>query len=384
MRIENVLRDWRVAWLLVLLPIALFLPAMPIDETRYLSVAWEMRHSGDYLLLHLNGAPYADKGPLLFWLINLAWSAAGLNVWIVRLGVLLASLVSLILFEQLARRLDPDRGLARRATLLFGGMICVTLFARHRRAGRWSRAWPADEGAGRAARCRRRRAARAMVERDGARAQGALVWQRRPRHSRRHRHRAGLGDCGLRRAGFLGRDRRAPDGRPRCQEFRARAAILVVPDGVAADAVAMDADTARAVARAVSASMATASAATPSGTTRMAARARNSWQCGRPSGARRSRPRNPARRRPQSPRPARWRCRRECRGRRCHTSAPCARAPSRSTMARAARRHRHPAARPAPSSAGQARDRRPARRCRVTSGAHRDRARRAARAARTS
>src|SRR5678815_2438267 len=129
MRIENVLRDWRVAWLLVLLPIALFLPAMPIDETRYLSVAWEMRHSGDYLLLHLNGAPYADKGPLLFWLINLAWSAAGLNVWIVRLGVLLASLVSLILFEQLARRLDPDRGLARRATLLFGGMICVTLFS---------------------------------------------------------------------------------------------------------------------------------------------------------------------------------------------------------------------------------------------------------------
>jgi 4-amino-4-deoxy-L-arabinose transferase-like glycosyltransferase len=129
MRIESILRDWRFAWLLLLLPIALFLPAMPIDETRYLSVAWEMRYGGDYLLLHLNGAPYADKGPVLFWLINLAWSAAGLNVWIVRLGVLLASLTSLILFERLARRLDPDRDLAGRATLLFGGMICVTLFS---------------------------------------------------------------------------------------------------------------------------------------------------------------------------------------------------------------------------------------------------------------
>src|SRR6478752_8466875 len=101
MRIESILRDWRLAWLLLLLPIALFLPAMPIDETRYLSVAWEMRFSGDYLLLHLNGAPYADKGPLLFWLINLAWTAAGIHVWVVRLGVLIASLISLLLFERL-------------------------------------------------------------------------------------------------------------------------------------------------------------------------------------------------------------------------------------------------------------------------------------------
>jgi len=31
MRIESIFRDWRFAWLLLLLPIALFLPAMPID-----------------------------------------------------------------------------------------------------------------------------------------------------------------------------------------------------------------------------------------------------------------------------------------------------------------------------------------------------------------
>lgn len=129
MRTGIVLRNWRFAWLLLLLPIALFLPAMPIDETRYLSVAWEMRLHGDFLLLHLNGAPYSDKGPLLFWLINLAWSAAGLHVWIVRLGVLLASLASLALFEHLVRRLDPDRGLAERATLLLGGMLCFASFS---------------------------------------------------------------------------------------------------------------------------------------------------------------------------------------------------------------------------------------------------------------
>lgn len=126
---RDLFRDWRFAWFLLLLPIALWLPAMPIDETRYLSVAWEMRLHGDYLLLHLNGAPYSDKGPLLFWLINLAWTLAGLHVWIVRLGVLVASLASLLLFDRLVRRLEPRRELASRATLLLAGMICFALFA---------------------------------------------------------------------------------------------------------------------------------------------------------------------------------------------------------------------------------------------------------------
>jgi len=131
---KKLLTDWRLAWLLLLLPVALFLPAMPIDETRYLSVAWEMRASGDFLLLHLNGAPYTDKGPLLFWLVNAAWSVAGLNVWIVRLGVLAVSLASLLLFERLVRRLgtdssDGNAALARRATLMLAGIVYIALFS---------------------------------------------------------------------------------------------------------------------------------------------------------------------------------------------------------------------------------------------------------------
>ncbi len=60
------------------------------------------------LLPHLNGDIYTHKGPLLFWLINLAWLVAGLHVWVVRVGVLVASLASLVLFERLALRLDAD------------------------------------------------------------------------------------------------------------------------------------------------------------------------------------------------------------------------------------------------------------------------------------
>jgi 4-amino-4-deoxy-L-arabinose transferase-like glycosyltransferase len=32
-------------------------PLLPVDETRYLSVAWEMWLGGNWLVPHLNGVP---------------------------------------------------------------------------------------------------------------------------------------------------------------------------------------------------------------------------------------------------------------------------------------------------------------------------------------
>ena len=40
------------------------LPLLPIDETRYVTVAWEMRQSGHWLLPTLNGEPYDLDEPL--------------------------------------------------------------------------------------------------------------------------------------------------------------------------------------------------------------------------------------------------------------------------------------------------------------------------------
>ena len=41
------------------------------DEPRYAQVSKEMRDSGNFIVPHLNSAPYPDKPPLLFWLINI-------------------------------------------------------------------------------------------------------------------------------------------------------------------------------------------------------------------------------------------------------------------------------------------------------------------------
>ncbi|MFD2172847.1 ArnT family glycosyltransferase [Rhodobacter lacus] len=52
-------------------------PLLPIDETRYIDVAREMRLEGSWFLPLKNFELYTDKPPLLFWLINLVWTLAG-------------------------------------------------------------------------------------------------------------------------------------------------------------------------------------------------------------------------------------------------------------------------------------------------------------------
>ncbi len=82
-------------------------PLMTIDETRYLTVAWEMRCSGDYIVPHLNGEIYSHKPPLLFWLINVAWSLFGTSEWVGRAVAPAVGLVAIWMTRQLARALWP-------------------------------------------------------------------------------------------------------------------------------------------------------------------------------------------------------------------------------------------------------------------------------------
>lgn len=100
-------------------------PLIPIDETRYVSVAWEMHVTGGWLVPHKNGAIYTDKPPLLFWLINLVWSVTGVSDWAARIVGPLFGLATLAGTWALGRRLWDDRTGARAAAVLAG----FTVFA---------------------------------------------------------------------------------------------------------------------------------------------------------------------------------------------------------------------------------------------------------------
>lgn len=121
-------RTWRfapfLAWPLVAAIALAFRVPLAIDETRYLTVAWEMFLRGDWLLPHLNGVLYVHKPPLLFWLIGAGWKLFGVNDWWPRLVPLLASLVGMLATWRLARRLFPYAGDAPPlAAMLAGGTV---------------------------------------------------------------------------------------------------------------------------------------------------------------------------------------------------------------------------------------------------------------------
>ena len=120
---------WTGLWL-VIVGLALWVrPALPVDETRYLAVAWEMWLRGDFLVPHLNGATYSDKPPLLFWLFQIGWAIFGVNDWWPQVVAPLFGLAALFLTAALARRLWPDQPkIAGAAPLILLGCVFWTLF----------------------------------------------------------------------------------------------------------------------------------------------------------------------------------------------------------------------------------------------------------------
>ncbi len=103
---------------------------LPIDETRYVTVAWNMWLNGDYLVPYLNGIAYSHKPPLLFWLINLGWKIFGVNDWWPRLVPSLFALGSVFITRNIAGRLWPDQiNLKNNASLILIGSGLWVLYS---------------------------------------------------------------------------------------------------------------------------------------------------------------------------------------------------------------------------------------------------------------
>lgn len=105
-------------------------PLTPIDETRYIGVAWEMWLRGDFLVPFKNGLPYSHKPPLMIWLYQLGWAVFGVNEWWPRLVAPLISAASLFLTSALARRLWPNHsGIAGPVPLILVSCLLWTVFS---------------------------------------------------------------------------------------------------------------------------------------------------------------------------------------------------------------------------------------------------------------
>ena len=108
---------------------SLFLPFFPVDETRYLGVAWEMRLNDSFIVPLQNALPYSHKPPLLFWLINLDWALLGMNEATLRFIPLLFGLFNVYLVFRIALLLWEDEKTARHAALILASTLSYLLWS---------------------------------------------------------------------------------------------------------------------------------------------------------------------------------------------------------------------------------------------------------------
>ncbi len=106
-----------------------FRPLLIIDETRYISVAWEMWDKNSFLVPLLNGEPYHHKPPFLFWLMHLNWFLFGVNEITIRFIPLLFGLGNLMLTYKIYLTLwHEDIKGAKNSVLILSGTIVFAFF----------------------------------------------------------------------------------------------------------------------------------------------------------------------------------------------------------------------------------------------------------------
>ncbi|HEY7308345.1 MAG TPA: glycosyltransferase family 39 protein, partial [Gemmataceae bacterium] len=101
-------------FLLLLLPGVLLYPCLSFhlfepDESRYAEVPREMLQRGEWVVPHLEGEPYLDKPPLLYWLIECSYALFGVKVWAARLVPALAVHGCVLLVYFFGRRSIGER-----------------------------------------------------------------------------------------------------------------------------------------------------------------------------------------------------------------------------------------------------------------------------------
>lgn len=114
----------------VFVVVIVFRPLLPVDETRYLGVSWEMLLKGSFLVPTMNFEPYFQKPPLLFWLVDIVWAIFGVSRISALLVIFLAASLVMHLTARLARVLFPENeAIAERVSWLMLGNLVFLIYS---------------------------------------------------------------------------------------------------------------------------------------------------------------------------------------------------------------------------------------------------------------
>jgi len=119
-----------VSMVALFLTAILFRPLLSIDETRYMTIAWEMFWQKSWLEpLTMNFEPYHHKPPLLFWTINLSWELLGVGRVSGLVPIAFFSLICLYLTSALGRLTLSGSVDGWRIRLIMAGSIPFMVYA---------------------------------------------------------------------------------------------------------------------------------------------------------------------------------------------------------------------------------------------------------------
>ncbi|HVS38630.1 MAG TPA: glycosyltransferase family 39 protein [Gemmataceae bacterium] len=113
-----------LAWMILLATPALLLypclafPLIEPDESRYAEVPREMLQRGDWITPRLDGEPYLEKPPLLYWITAASYRLFGVHDWAARLAPALAVHGSVLVLYFFGRRAFGERAAFRGALML--------------------------------------------------------------------------------------------------------------------------------------------------------------------------------------------------------------------------------------------------------------------------
>src|SRR5947209_7820204 len=114
---------WGALLFLLIIPGVLLYPCLSFrlfepDEGRYAEIPREMLIRGEWVIPYLQGEPYLDKPPLLYWLVMGSYQVFGVYDWSARLVPALAVHATVLLTYLLGRRLLGERAAFFGALLL--------------------------------------------------------------------------------------------------------------------------------------------------------------------------------------------------------------------------------------------------------------------------